>query len=123
MVRVKVFSEIIPLAQAQCSDLFKNPPTHSEHKVILTKSESLNLIGTSEIRLGLGWENPGKVDLDASLVTIDEHGKHIEKIYYGNKESKDHKVKHLGDNRTGAGSGLYITLITLITLMTLITLF
>lgn len=63
--------------------------------------------------VGLGWDvNPTDTgvdfDLDASVFMIGANGKIPTDgyfVFYNNKISPDNAVEHLGDNRTGEGSG------------------
>ncbi len=47
----------------------------------------------------------GKVDLDASLVTLGVDHKTLEKVFYATKSTADSSIVHRGDNRSGNGTG------------------
>ena len=78
-------------------------------KVDLTKGNP----SLKNIMIGLGWDiniyTSGKAfDLDATVFMTGSNGKcptEEEFIFYGNLEHSTGAVKHLGDNRTGAGDG------------------
>ncbi len=78
-------------------------------KVELTKDNP----SLTKIMVGLGWDvnafdSGADFDLDASVFMVGENGKcPTEKdfIFYGNLEHVSGSVKHMGDNRTGAGDG------------------
>ena len=78
-------------------------------KVSLTKGNP----GLKKITVGLGWDlnafdTGGDFDLDASVFMASASGKcpsDKEFIFYGNLAHTSGSVKHLGDNRTGAGEG------------------
>ena len=78
-------------------------------KVELTKDNP----SLTKIMVGLGWDvnafdSGADFDLDASVFMVGENGKcPTEKdfIFYGNLEHASGSVKHMGDNRTGAGDG------------------
>ena len=78
-------------------------------KVDLTKGNP----SLANITVGLGWDvnafdSGADFDLDASVFMVGENGKcPTEKdfIFYGNLEHSSGSVKHMGDNRTGAGDG------------------
>lgn len=78
-------------------------------KVELTKDNP----SLTKIMVGLGWDvnafdSGADFDLDASVFMVGENGKcPTEKdfIFYGNLEHSSGSVKHMGDNRTGAGDG------------------
>ncbi len=63
--------------------------------------------------IGLGWDTNkydggGAFDLDASVFLIGPTGKMTcdeDFVFYNNLESRNGAVKHMGDNRTGAGDG------------------
>ena len=63
--------------------------------------------------IGLGWDTNrydggGDFDLDASVFLIGPTGKMTcdeDFVFYNNLESRNGAVKHMGDNRTGAGDG------------------
>lgn len=69
--------------------------------------------GLKRASIGLGWDvnasDTGKAfDLDASLFMLAGDGKiPIDEyfVFYNNLNSPDQSVKHLGDSRTGEGSG------------------
>ncbi|MDR2350224.1 MAG: TerD family protein [Deltaproteobacteria bacterium] len=68
--------------------------------------------GLKVIFCGLGWDarvtDGQEFDLDASAFLLGANGK-VQKdhdfIFYNNLVSTDGSVKHMGDNRTGAGEG------------------
>jgi tellurium resistance protein TerD len=68
--------------------------------------------GLFRVQVGLGWDvrttTGVDFDLDASALMVTAEGKvasdqHF--VFYGNLESPDATVKHLGDNLTGEGEG------------------
>jgi len=88
----------------------------------LLKGQSLSLTKNGEsltkIRLGLGWDSavPAKkglfggsktveIDLDASAISFDASGQHVDTVFYNQLTSKDSAIRHTGDNLTGAGDG------------------
>jgi tellurium resistance protein TerD len=85
--------------------------------VSIHKGERINLSktapGLKQVGIGLGWDinatDTGTAfDLDASVFMIGENGKIPQDeyfVFYNNLNSPDGSVKHLGDSRTGEGSG------------------
>lgn len=83
----------------------------------LSKGERVNLAKEApkmtKAAIGLGWDTNrsdtgGTFDLDASVFMLAANGKiPAEKyfVFYNNLSSPDGSVKHMGDNRTGAGDG------------------
>lgn len=83
-------------------------------KVSLTKDNP----GLSSILVGLGWDEakrgfgffakkPDDIDCDASAILL-KNGRFVDKadlVYFGNLTHKSGRVKHMGDNLTGAGEG------------------
>ncbi|RXM77195.1 TerD family protein [Clostridium tetani] len=80
----------------------------------------------SKVMVGLGWDaveqsngkgllgslfgkgNQIDIDCDASVIMLDENDKVSDKksiIYFGNLNSKDGSIRHMGDNLTGDGDG------------------
>ena len=66
----------------------------------------------TSIVIGLGWDlnafTGGDIDLDASCLLLDKHGKTREDehfVFYNNLQACGGAVTHNGDNRTGAGDG------------------
>jgi tellurium resistance protein TerD len=62
--------------------------------------------------IGLGWDprstDGQSFDLDASIFLLNDTGKvrsDADFIFYNQKKSTDGSVEHLGDNKTGAGTG------------------
>lgn len=87
--------------------------------VKLTKGQRVNLRkdapNLKRIMVGLGWDpvkpvrsmfsSTPDIDIDASVICIDESGKKKEVVYYGNKEDRARSILHGGDNLTGDGDG------------------
>jgi tellurium resistance protein TerD len=83
----------------------------------LSKGQRIDLSkeapGLSNAWVGLGWDinatdTGSGFDLDASVFMVGAGGKIPSDpyfIFYNNKNSPDGSVQHLGDNRTGEGSG------------------
>jgi tellurium resistance protein TerD len=82
----------------------------------LAKGNNLSLTKTSPgltvATVGLGWDprtTSGEAfDLDASALLVGPAGKvrsSADFIFYNQTEASDGSVKHLGDNRSGAGDG------------------
>lgn len=83
----------------------------------IKKGERINLAkeapGLKKAAVGLGWDanstdTGAEFDLDASVFMLGEDGKIPEDeyfVFYNNLLSPDRAVKHLGDSRTGEGSG------------------
>eukprot|EP00756_Hemistasia_phaeocysticola_P012854 Hpha_TRINITY_DN15232_c2_g12::TRINITY_DN15232_c2_g12_i1::g.66564::m.66564 len=59
--------------------------------------------GGSDLFIGLGWDAPGRVDLDASVIIQGFKRELVDVVYWGHKNAAG--VSHGGDNRTGAGTG------------------
>ena len=78
-------------------------------KVSLTKDNP----GLTKVVVGLGWDvnafdSGGDFDLDAAAFLLADTGKITKSedfVFYGNLTHPSGSVKHLGDNRTGAGEG------------------
>ncbi len=82
-------------------------------KIDLTKGKA----GLSKLLVGLGWDpikkkkglfgsiSSANLDADASVLLLDETGKLVETVYYGNKISSNGSIRHSGDNLTGHGDG------------------
>ena len=59
-----------------------------------------------KVRIGLGWDVGGEeIDLDVSCILLDNKSAEVETIYFKNKESAEHGIRHLGDNLDGVGEG------------------
>lgn len=91
--------------------------------VSLKKRQSVSLVkqsGTALTKLsfGLGWD-PAKpsgffgkllggsasIDLDASVVLLDDKGNKIDTVWFRQTKSKCGSINHSGDNLTGEGDG------------------
>lgn len=82
--------------------------------VNLTKGQGVNLKkdapNLNRILIGLGWD-PEKsifgraIDIDASVICIDEKGKKEFVVFYGKLNHPSGAIKHCGDNLTGEGDG------------------
>ena len=84
--------------------------------ISLQKGGNVNLSkeapGLKEVVVGLGWDaratDGAEFDLDASAFLTKPDGKvrsDADFIFYNNLTSSDGSVKHMGDNRSGAGDG------------------
>lgn len=82
--------------------------------VNLSKGQRVNLDKSMKMALvGLGWDTNQydggmDFDLDASVFMVGKNGKvrnDLDFIFYGNLESKDGSVKHMGDNLVGGTGG------------------
>ena len=82
--------------------------------VKLVKGQRINLRkdapNLKRVLVGLGWD-PVKsffgpdMDIDASVICIDESGRKQEVVYYGNRDDRVMSIHHHGDNLTGEGDG------------------
>lgn len=83
--------------------------------VKLTKGQGVNLKkeapNLKRVLIGLGWD-PVKscmfrpdIDIDASVICIDENGQKESVVYYRNLRHHSGAIKHNGDNLTGDGDG------------------
>ena len=62
------------------------------------------------VLVGLGWDpitstSSSSMDIDASVICIDDSGKLESIVYYGRKMHSSGAIKHYGDNLTGDGEG------------------
>lgn len=86
--------------------------------VKLTKGQGINLRketpNLKRVLIGLGWDPikfsifsmfNSNIDIDASIICIDENGKCDSTVYYGNLKHRSGSIKHYGDNLTGDGDG------------------
>ncbi len=82
--------------------------------VKLVKGQRINLKkdapNLKRVLVGLGWDPVKKflgpdMDIDASVICIDESGRKQEVVYYANKDDRVRSIHHHGDNLTGDGDG------------------
>ena len=83
--------------------------------VKLTKGQGVNLKKEApnlrRVLIGLGWDpvkslfSLSEMDIDASVICIDENGRCESVVYYGNLNHHSGSIKHYGDNLTGEGDG------------------
>lgn len=71
------------------------------------RKEAPNL---KKIMIGLGWDPKKKksffdsdIDIDASVICIDENGREESVVYYHHLRHRSGAITHYGDNLTGAG--------------------
>ncbi|MGF7237525.1 MAG: TerD family protein [Frankia sp.] len=82
-------------------------------RVSLKKGQSVSLVKTgapplTRVRMALGWDPTQRgrnIDLDASCILYDDHGKDTDKVWFMSKKGARGAVRHSGDNLTGDGSG------------------
>jgi len=86
-------------------------------KISLSKESA----GLTRIFMGLGWDvannkkggifggllggASGDIDLDASCLVFDDHGKPLDQIWFQRLNGMNGAIVHTGDNLTGAGEG------------------
>ena len=76
----------------------------SGKKFNMKKDDVVNIPDSMRVfKIGLGWDT--KLDIDCSLLLLDNLGRTLETVYFGNLRSKDGSVVHSGDNTSGAGKG------------------
>lgn len=80
--------------------------------IILTKGQTISLVkpdgkNLNQCYVGLGWDiHAGEsADLDAFAIELDDEGRKIDLVYFGQLSSHDKAINHSGDNLTGAGDG------------------
>lgn len=82
--------------------------------VSLVKGQGVNLKkdapNLKRVLIGLGWDPVKKffgpqMDIDASVICIDENGHKENVVYYGNLRHSSGAIRHYGDNLTGDGDG------------------
>lgn len=83
--------------------------------VKLTKGQGVNLKkdapNLKRVLIGLGWDpvksffGASQMDIDASVICIDEKERQEGLVYYGNLRHRSGAIKHYGDNLTGDGDG------------------
>ena len=87
--------------------------------VNLTKGQRVNLKkdapNLKRLIVGLGWDpikgggglfsRSAAMDIDASVICIDDQGRCESIVYYGDLEHRSGAIKHYGDNLTGDGDG------------------
>lgn len=81
--------------------------------VKLAKGQGINLKkdapNLNRVLIGLGWDPVGlfgrSMDIDGSVICIDENDNCQEIVYYGNLSHSSGAIKHCGDNLTGDGDG------------------
>jgi stress response protein SCP2 len=58
-----------------------------------------------ELQVGLGWTDTvdANLDLDGSVVMVDDKKNRVNVVYYGNKT--ENGIQQMGDNKTGQGDG------------------
>ena len=83
--------------------------------VKLTKGQGVNLKkdapNLKRVLIGLGWDpvkgffGSSNIDIDASVICINENGRCESVVYYGALKHHSGAIKHYGDNLTGDGDG------------------
>lgn len=75
------------------------------------KKEAPNL---NQLLVGLGWDpvkggglfsRSAAMDIDASVICIDDEGRRESVVYYGERKHHSGAIIHYGDNLTGDGDG------------------
>lgn len=104
------FQQTLQQAQAPQPRQFNTTNTG----VVLQKGQKVSLTkmnpNLDEISVGLGWDvtNGLAYDLDTEAFMLDANDRIVGDswfVFYNQPISPDGSVRHLGDNRTGAGSG------------------
>jgi len=88
-------------------EVIPGAPRRIKAAFAMEKGSVVDLPKTADMRqviAGLGWDTgDGDVDLDVSVVLMDQGGAHVETVFFGNLEYAG--VTHSGDNLTGEGGG------------------
>mmetsp|Transcript_87957 Transcript_87957/g.174580 ORF Transcript_87957/g.174580 Transcript_87957/m.174580 type:complete len:381 (-) Transcript_87957:98-1240(-) len=88
-------------------EVIPGAPRRIKAAFAMEKGSVVDLPKTADMRkvvAGLGWDtSAGDVDLDVSVVLVDQGGGHVETVFFGNLEYAG--VTHSGDNLTGEGGG------------------
>jgi stress response protein SCP2 len=86
-------------------DFLKGERKLSAEKTFLMKKDDSAFLpdDCQAVLVGLGWECKGSIDLDASIIALDENKKELFIVYFG--ELRKPGVEHAGDNTTGDGDG------------------
>ncbi|NCO03916.1 MAG: TerD family protein [Alphaproteobacteria bacterium] len=108
--------DMTPEEQAQLEEekLFAVAQVGPKNKI--SRGDEINITHKDptmrQVLIGLGWDmkkfEAEPLDLDASVFLLNIHDKtRIDEdfIFYNNSQGGDNSVRHLGDNRTGAGDG------------------
>jgi stress response protein SCP2 len=82
-------------------------------RVSLGKGQAVSLTKTgapplTKVAMALGWEpahHGRSIDLDASCILYDAHGKDVDRVWFMSKKGAKGAVQHSGDNLTGSGQG------------------
>lgn len=108
-----------PYAPAPVPPAQSGPALNRGRPVNLSKGQSVNLrkddgSSLSLVRMGLGWDpverggflsrRTAEIDLDASAILLAGNDI-VDLVFYNKLASTDGSLRHLGDNRTGAGDG------------------
>jgi len=89
-------------------EVIPGAPRRIKAAFAMEKGSVVDLPKTADMRqvvAGLGWDASagGDVDLDVSVVLMDQGGAHVDTVFFGNLEYAG--VTHSGDNLTGEGGG------------------
>merc|ERR1740120_82239 len=103
----KHFMDILPLLSQVIRGYVATAPRQQKVAFAMEKGSVLDLPSNlASITVGLGWDvDDGECDLDVSAVLMDAHGRDLEAVFFGRLESKQHGIRHTGDNLTGEGDG------------------
>merc|ERR1740120_87567 len=103
----KHFMDILPLLSQVIRGYVATAPRQQKVAFAMEKGSVLDLPSNlASITVGLGWDvDDGECDLDVSAVLLDAHGRDLEAVFFKRLESKQHGIRHTGDNLTGEGEG------------------
>ena len=62
-------------------------------------------LGWDPVKSGGFWAKAPDIDVDGSVICIDENGRKENVVYYGRLEHPSGSIRHYGDNLTGEGDG------------------
>ena len=82
----------------------KNWKANAGRRFDMVKGQTINIPkNLTHLRVGLGWQT--KLDLDASVLTLDATNNRVDWVYFNHLTSKDGAISHKGDDRVGGGGG------------------
>lgn len=101
------FMDILPLLSQVIRRFIPTAPAKQKVAFAMEKGGVFDFAqGQGRITVGLGWDvDEGACDLDVSAVLVDANSRDLESVFFGRIESKEHGIKHSGDNLTGDGDG------------------
>ena len=108
------FGSVIPEIKGYCADIIPGTVVNPNEKIALMRKGGFVRLSNyaaghvvDTVTFGLAWDvtNGCDIDLDASVIVLDQYLSEIDTVWFKQLRSRDGAIKHCGDEREGDEEG------------------